>query len=565
MEKTEFNLLEEPWIRVMTKDHNVEMLSLTDVLIHSHEYVDLAGELEAQDVAVLRLCLAVLHTVFYRYNVDGDLEELEDKEMAHDRWEDLWVEGHFPEKVICQYLEQYRERFWLFHPEMPFYQVNEAKRGTEYTAAKLNGEISESSNKVRMFAVRSGEAKSQLTYAEAARWLLFINGFDDVSGKTKEHGLPSLSVGWIGELGIVEAVGKNLFETLMLNLVFDRVGDKWTDNHPVWERAPKGEERTEIPLPDNPAELLTVQSRRLLLIRKSRVVTGYYLLGGDFFSKINAFTETMTAWNPVNNKGSGESEFQPKRHDPQKQVWREFGNLFFEDNESNSGSGKRLPGVVNWISELRTEERLGKSERNKIMFRSVSVQYSKQNRTIADTFSDSLVFHSDILNKQKWMVWGRRIENEVRKCDNLARLIEELSRKLNLSAGLEHSGEEAKAEFYRKIDIPFRRWLEELEPQNESEKSTDYEERKCEEWHKMATSIARQVAEHLMDDLGPAAFVGRRVEEKDRSYWCCAPKAYNTFLYFVTQVYQNKDDKQTEHQDSLKNKIRRRKDGRDSK
>ena len=61
----------------------------------------------------------------------------------------------------------------------------------------------------------------------------------------------------------------------------------------------------------------------------------------------------------------------------------------------------------------------------------------------------------------------------------------------------------------------------------------------------MATSIARQVAERLMDDLGPAAFVGRRVEEKDRSYWCCAPKAYNTFLYFVTQVYQNKDDKQT--------------------
>ena len=51
-----------------------------------------------------------------------------------------------------------------------------------------------------MFAVRGGESKSQLTYAEAARWLLFINGFDDASAKTKVKGLPSLTVGWIGRL-----------------------------------------------------------------------------------------------------------------------------------------------------------------------------------------------------------------------------------------------------------------------------------------------------------------------------------------------------------------------------
>ena len=333
MAEPEFNLLEEPWIRVMTKDHKIKELSLTDTLIYSHEYVGLAGELEAQNVAVLRLCLAALHTIFHRYNVNGEREELNNKEMAYERWEDLWKEGYFPEAIIRQYFEQHKDRFWLFHPEKPFYQANEAKKGTEYTAAKLNGEVSESSNKVRMFAVRGGESKSQLTYAEAARWLLFINGFDDASAKTKVKGLPSLTVGWIGRLGIVEAIGHNLFETLMLNLVFERMGDKWTDNRPVWEREPKGDERTEIPLPNNPAELLTLQSRRILLIRKKRMVVGYYLLGGDFFSKVNAFAETMTAWSPIPNKGSGESEFQPKCHDPKKQMWREFGNLFLEAKE----------------------------------------------------------------------------------------------------------------------------------------------------------------------------------------------------------------------------------------
>ena len=53
MAEPEFNLLEEPWIRVMTKDHKTKELSLTDTLIYSHEYVGLAGELEAQNVAVL--------------------------------------------------------------------------------------------------------------------------------------------------------------------------------------------------------------------------------------------------------------------------------------------------------------------------------------------------------------------------------------------------------------------------------------------------------------------------------------------------------------------------------
>ena len=269
MTEIEFNLLDEPWIRVMTRERKIDELSLPEALIESHKYVDFAGELEPQNVAVLRLCLAVLHTVFSHYDVDGKPEKLTSAAMARKRWKKLWKLGHFPETVIRQYLEQYRERFWLFHPDKPFYQVNEAKKGTEYTAAKLNGEISESGNKIRMFAIRSGEAKSQLTYAEAARWLLFINGFDDTSAKPRQKGLPSPGAGWIGRLGIVEAVGHNLFETLMLNLVFERMGDKWNENKPVWEQQPKGAERTEIPMPDNPAELLTLQSRRLLLVRKN--------------------------------------------------------------------------------------------------------------------------------------------------------------------------------------------------------------------------------------------------------------------------------------------------------
>ena len=115
--------------------------------------------------------------------------------------EELYRLGHFPEAPIRAYLEQWRDRFWLFHPERPFWQVPEAKIGTEYTASKLNGELSESSNKLRLFSFYAGEGKEGLTYAQAARWLLSVNGYDDTSAKPKGKGLPSVGAGWLGKLG----------------------------------------------------------------------------------------------------------------------------------------------------------------------------------------------------------------------------------------------------------------------------------------------------------------------------------------------------------------------------
>ena len=77
MADKEFNLLDESWIRVMTKEHKIVELSLMDLLIHSQEYADFAGELEQQDIAVLRLGLATLHTIFSRYDLDEHQKSLQ--------------------------------------------------------------------------------------------------------------------------------------------------------------------------------------------------------------------------------------------------------------------------------------------------------------------------------------------------------------------------------------------------------------------------------------------------------------------------------------------------------
>ena len=342
MNETEFNLLDEPWIRVMDDNCQIKEVSLTDALLNAHKYKALKGEMPTQDIVILRLMLAIVHTVFSRVDADGNEAELEEEDDAVDRWESLWNNRKIPEKPMREYFEKWHERFWLFHPERPFGQMAGLTYGTEYGASKLNGEISESGNKTRIFSAYSGEQKSHLTYAQAARWLLYVNSFDDTSAKPTKEGkaraggkLPSPGAGWLGKLGIVYLNGKNLFETLMLNLVLINNDNVESEEHPLWERdVPPTSERREIPYPTNLAELYTLQSRRMLLKREENYVIGYYLIGGDFFAKENAFVEPMTVWR---TPSKASDPYNPKRHDSAKQMWREFSVLY--DNADNKRPG----------------------------------------------------------------------------------------------------------------------------------------------------------------------------------------------------------------------------------
>ena len=291
----EFNLLREPWIVVLDRGGVAREVSLADVFREAHEYRRLAGETPAQDAALLRLLLAVLHAVFTRRGTNGDPSPLHNETDALKRWKEIWQAGRFPMPPIERYLEEHSGRFWLFHGETPFYQVPRLDRGTDYTAAKLMGDVLESNNKVRMFAMRSGSAKQRLGYAEAARWLVCLNAFDDTSNKpsVRGKGLPSTGAGWLGKLGLVFVNGENLFATLKLNFVL--TGHE-RNGRAIWEKPVKREERTPISPPEPGAELLTLQSRRIELLRRGNAVTGYRLLGGDLFEKENAFFEKMTLW-----------------------------------------------------------------------------------------------------------------------------------------------------------------------------------------------------------------------------------------------------------------------------
>lgn len=533
MKEIEFNLLTEPWVRVRRPDNTVQEVSLTDALLHAQDYVDLAGEMPTQDAAMLRLLLAVLFTVFSCVNVEGEPEPFEEEDDALARWGDLWQLEHFPEQPLRDYLEQWKDRFWLFHPTHPFWQVPGAEIGTACSAAMLNGEMIESKNKLRLFPLYAGQSKERLSYPQAARWLLSVNGFDDTSLKPKEKNLPSISVGWLGSLGYIQALGNNLYETLMLNLTLLKDGrEYWSENRPCWElETPRSAERTKNPCPDDPAQLLTLQSRRLLLHRTEGMVDGYFALGGDFFSKENAFAEQMTVWRNAAKKNEP-AVFVPCRHDPARQFWREFPAVFCQD------SGHR-PGVVRWTEKLQ-EQRLGiLDSRRKVHFRIVGVLYATQNH-IEDIFSDSLTFQAGLLDELSCK-WQERIVREINNCEKAAQCVGYLAQDIAIAAGNknENVGVPVRAQFYFAVDQPFRQWLQAIDLEQDDPDETVLS------WQAQARNIAEKLGKQMVMEAGNAALKGHRIEvektkkteNKSKTILYTSPRAYNIFRAKLWEIY----------------------------
>lgn len=544
MKDIEFNLLDEKWILVRKSDCTVDELSLTDALLKSHEYVELAGELPTQNVSILRLMLAVLHTVFSRYSPQGEPAPLYDSDDAADRWKELWNAGRLPEKPIRDYLASVHDRFWLFHPDRPFYQTEAAKIGTEYTASKLNGAVSESGNKIRLFCGCTGVQKSELSYSEAARWLLYVNNYDDTSSKPKGKNLPSPGAGWLGKLGLITIRGNNLFETLVYNLILlnhkRNFSEVWGPECPAWEPdVPNTAERAEIPMPDNLSELYTLQSRRLWLNRDdNEKVIGYNLLGGDFFEKVDAFIEPMTVWSKVKGNERAGEKFQPRRHDSSVQMWREFSYAF------ETAADSHIPGVVLWTKYIK---QMLPESRKLISFSIASVQYGDKDFFVNDVFSDSLTFHTDLIT-EIGEHWRAKITEEIKKCDESAAALRFLAKDIELAAGSAEDTvlkravvERAREQYYYEIDLPFRNWLERIDPNWEI--VSEQEEQALREWHETAKRIALRIGQELVESAGTAAIVGRAVKDKnDKERYYSAPDAYRYFKVKLNEIYPKEEN-----------------------
>lgn len=524
MNEKAFNLMDEPWIRVIDNECRIDEISLIELFQNAQNYKDLCGEIPTQDFALLRLLLAILHTVISRFDVNGEPSPIEDEETALNRWREIWDAGKFPDNVISDYLVSQRESFYLFHPERPFYQCEHAKVGTSYTTAKLYGDLSESNHTVRVFSMVSGEEKSAMTFSEAARWLINVNAFDACVKQSHEATklklkLPSISLGLLGQLGLICVLGKNLFETLMLNLILVDTSGGYPSEKPIWELGKVLDgECVKISKPDNLAQLYTLQSRRLYLKKEEQKVLGFYGMGGNFFDKENAFIEPMTVWRKIKN----ENTFLPKKHEPSRQFWRDFSSLVMSTDKSHK------PGVVAWINLLDDKDIL---EDRILNFKIASVQYDSNNYSVTNIFSDAFQLHSSLVAEMNSM-WQNMICDCIEFSEQIANKVWILAQNINIASGGDETStsknfaNQAKSDFYIRIDLPFRKWLCAIDPAMDNAY-----DRKI-KWREDCVKIARQLGNDMIAKIDSSAIFGKRksIDKKENKKIFSAAKAMNSFL-----------------------------------
>lgn len=539
MEEKAFNLLYEPWIMVLNQKGETEEVSLLQVLERAHEFRCLAGELPTQDVAILRLILATLYATFTRVDAQGNQKPINDATEALKRWKSLWQLKHFPPEPIKKRLCHYEERFYLFHPERPFYQVaglHEAT-GKRNTVAQIVSDVPSRAER-RFLSTKSGENAEVLSYAEAARWLVSMQAWDyagkkaSVVGGTKDGG----GTGWMGKIGVVYPSSHTLFETLMLNFVMLKSdGSLLQYGSPTWEDnrqpSPQKMERR----PTGYCELLTWQSRRVRLFPEDRsdsaLVSGVLYSYGDVFNTSDMFIEQMTGWH-LSSQGDTRGHFIPNKHRQERSLWRDLSSILPQTTNS-ADANLYNPGVIQWLALLEDRNVLPEDI---IQLCAVGFHYGAMDAKVEAMTADAISIHAGILTElgKEWMPIITKLLQLTEKCVRILEgLVIDLAKASGDSDSSRHASKSnkessAKAEAYFRLDQPFRKWLAGIDPEQ-----TDIDTAE-EEWKTVLKRIVLQIGLEITQQSGDKAIIGRWIEQ--RLY--TAPGAFADFRFKVISAIE---------------------------
>jgi len=496
-----FNLVTGPWIKVLDRNTNLEKtVSLLELFDNAQQYRQLTGDMRSQDLAVLRLLLAILTTVYSRFDASGDMYDwLVVKELATNRlgvnqelfdeddieddlletWQDLYQSGKFSE-IVGAYLKEYQARFDFFG-DRPFYQVTsqnydalvpEGKRiatGKGQVAVKqLNRRISESGNKPAIFAPKSGRFKNEMALDELVRWVVTYQNFTGVTDKTKilTDEKFSNSGGWLYRISPVFVEGKSLFETLMLNLVLVDAGNDATNyavQKPVWEYASIQEyidERKKMEVPDNLAELYTTWTRLLHIEWDNNDDPTIFSAGVPMFEADNAFIEPMTTWR-FDKKTNNYRPALKSLRSLGISMWRNFGQYV----KVNQADDIHEPGIVVWLRLLKDKEKIAYGK--PLLLNSVGLigDGNATSQLPAFEFADDMRMQADVLfDPEIQENWPTRIEDVISTTQAIGtdyyHFVSDIGKIRNVE--VRQFAGKMSAKFYDRLNEPFKAWLQDL-------------------------------------------------------------------------------------------------------
>ncbi|RSS57442.1 type I-E CRISPR-associated protein Cse1/CasA [Streptomyces sp. WAC01280] len=507
-----FDLTTRPWVEVLRLDGVQEELSLREVFARAGELRRVTGDLPTQEFALVRLLLAIAHDAF---EGPADVEE----------WSLLWNDPQCFNRV-GDYLDTYRDRFDLLHAKAPFFQTA-GLRTAKDEVFSLNRIVADVPNGEPFFTARM-PAVSRLGFAEAARWVVHAHAYDTSGIKSGVEGDPRakggkvypLGVGWAGNLGGVFVEGRNLRETLLLNLVADDTGGLRFESGdlPAWRREPRGPggmERT----PTGVRDLYTWQSRRLRLHVDAEGAYGVVLGYGDPLHPRNRHVhEPMTAWrrSEAQEKKHGEAlVYMPREHDPERSAWRGLDSLIADraqDATTGSDAPRFLrPGILEWIARLVTEGELPRGFL--VRARTVGARYGTQQSVVDEVVDDHLTMAVALLHRQD-REYAQQAIDAVTDADQAVRALGDLASDLQRAAGKDNDSPRvaARDRAFGALEGPYRMWLSGLGSADDP-----YEQRTV--WQRQVYRIVAGLGERLIADAGEAAWQGRTMPAKQGSVW----------------------------------------------
>lgn len=325
-----FNLIDEKWIPCITSERKFIDVSLRDLFAEAHKIREISCETPIQSAAILPLALAILHRNF------GPASARE--------WGKLWKAGKFDMERLDTYFEEWHERFDLFHPKRPFYQVKDdrvQRKPALYLAESIK-------NTHTLFNHVTEENAPSLSPARAARTLLQAQAFrlgGGRSGRDTPNAVHSIFVGSV----LFFARGESLFKTLMLNLI--RYPDEGfmpttAKDEPYWERDVPiqiGKQRLKL-APAGYLDYLTWQTNHVQLFFDTDK-------GGVTEITIVPVAELIEAVRSPQKLYKQKLEkkkitYKPLPFRSEKALWRDYHSLLPQD------SNDYLPAAIRWCARL---------------------------------------------------------------------------------------------------------------------------------------------------------------------------------------------------------------------
>ena len=516
MKDPEYNLLDEPWIPVRLLDGTIADVGLLELLRRTTDIADLACELPTQSIAIQRLVLAIA----YRVAPPCD---------AHD-WVRQWDEG------APTYLEQWRNRFYLFGGRFPFMQVADLRTAKDAVSG-LEKLIADVPNGEQFFTTRHGRALACIPPSEAARWLVHAQAYDPSGirsgavGDSQVKGGKGYPIGpsWCGHLGLVWLKGKDLDETLVLNLIpADAAELRGVESSSEWgacswevsetESAVRGDysllDPSGTPRDISIPRLLTWHSRRIRLVGNREGVTGVVLAQGDKLSPQQMHRyEPQSLWrySTPQSKKFKQDVYMPRKFEAGRALWR------------------NLPGTLPTVTTVQGVDKQPKQEflpsatlsfhyqldnasiettYPKVMrIQAVGVSYGPQEATFEDIYSDELTLSVAVMRVEREDL-SAEIDRQVRLTEEIARHVGNLAANLARAAGESGEGagdgarDRAKELFFSAVNTDFRTWLTQVDGR---ESARDAGRR----WERSLRQHAMDVQAVLVRGASSAAIIGR--------------------------------------------------------